>query len=145
MSATDFRYEYRVTYADCTLGNHVYYARYLQILEAARGEFFRQVAEPLLTWQERGVTFPVVSCRLQFLAAARYDEVISVAMWLRELRGARLTFGFELAVAPGRRVLEGETYHACATLAERPQRLPKELVERLRPYLRLDPPRSEAA
>jgi len=43
-----FRHIYRVVYADCTLGNHIYYSRYLDILEAARGEFFRHLGVPLL-------------------------------------------------------------------------------------------------
>ena len=32
---------HRVTYGDCTQGNHVYYGRYPYLLEEARGEFFR--------------------------------------------------------------------------------------------------------
>mgnify|MGYP001314701482 CR=1 FL=1 len=32
---------HRVTYADCSNGNHVYYGRYSYFLEEARGEFFR--------------------------------------------------------------------------------------------------------
>ena len=36
MSDRVFRFEYRVLYALCTLVNHVYYARYLEFLVAAR-------------------------------------------------------------------------------------------------------------
>ncbi len=32
-----FQYQHRVVYAECTVGTHVYYARYLDMLEAARG------------------------------------------------------------------------------------------------------------
>ena len=46
VSANVFRYIRRVTYAECTLGNHIYHARYLDLLEAARGEFFRQLGLP---------------------------------------------------------------------------------------------------
>ncbi|EEF57182.1 hypothetical protein Cflav_PD0189, partial [Pedosphaera parvula Ellin514] len=41
MAGQLYRHSYRVTYADCTVGNHIYYSRYLNLLEAARGEFFR--------------------------------------------------------------------------------------------------------
>ena len=57
MSAPVFRHTHRVSYAECTLGNHVYYSRYLDLLEAARGDFFRQLGSPLLHWQERDVIF----------------------------------------------------------------------------------------
>ena len=30
-----FRYVHRVTYAECTVGNHIYHSRYLDLLEAA--------------------------------------------------------------------------------------------------------------
>ena len=36
-----FRYTHRVTYAECTVGDHIYHSRYLDLLEAARGEFMR--------------------------------------------------------------------------------------------------------
>lgn len=40
MSHQVFVWNRRVTYADCTVGNHVYYSRYPDFLEEARGEFF---------------------------------------------------------------------------------------------------------
>lgn len=64
MPATPFVHVHRVTYAECTLGNHVYHSRYLDILEAARGEFFRALGHPLLAWQERGVLFPILLAAL---------------------------------------------------------------------------------
>ena len=35
MPASTFQHQHRVSYADCTLGNHVYYGRYLDLLEEA--------------------------------------------------------------------------------------------------------------
>ena len=48
-----FCHTYRVTYADCTVGDHIYYSRYLDLLEAARGEFFRSLGCTFLQWQEQ--------------------------------------------------------------------------------------------
>ena len=42
--AVPFRHPHRVSYAECTVGNHVYHSRYLDWLEAARGEFIRSLA-----------------------------------------------------------------------------------------------------
>ena len=41
--AEPFRYPHRVTYAECTVGDHIYHSRYLDLLEAARGEFMRSL------------------------------------------------------------------------------------------------------
>src|ERR1044071_950585 len=72
-----FRCSQRVTYSDCTLGNHVYYARYLDLLEWARGEFFRHLEEPFLKWQQADAIFPVIECRVRYRNAARYDDLLT--------------------------------------------------------------------
>ena len=140
MKGLEFEHRHRVTYSECTLGNHVYYGNYLALLEEARGEFFRHLGATFLAWQERGVLFPVTACAFRFLAPARYDDVVTVRLWLTQLRGARLSFAYRLVVEPGRGVLEGETHHACTSLEDKPRRLPPELIERLHPYLHLPPP-----
>jgi acyl-CoA thioester hydrolase len=128
-----------VTYAECTLGNHVYYGNYLAMLEAARGEFFRHLGQPFLRWQENGLMFPVIACSLRFLTPARYDDRLSIRLWLSELRGVRLTFVYRVEKAEPGVVLEGETRHVCATLEEKPRRLPPQLTASLFPYLRPEP------
>lgn len=69
---------YRVTYADCTVGNHIYYGRYLELLEAARGELFRTAGRTFAEWQAAGVIFPVIEVQLRYRAAARYEDRKSV-------------------------------------------------------------------
>ena len=130
-----FRWTHRVSYAECTLGNHVYYARYLDFLERARGEFFREIGHPLMGLQEAGVLFPVIECRLRYKAAARYDDVVQIGVWLSELGRVRLGFAHEIRHEDGRLLVEGETVHACTTLEERPRRLPEDLGRALRPHL----------
>src|SRR6187402_3928229 len=90
MSESAFSYKHRVVYVDCTLGNHVYYARYLEILEAARGEFFRTLGVTLLGWQERGFMFPVVEVHLRYKALARYDDLLQVKVWVTSVEKVRL-------------------------------------------------------
>ncbi|HEX4121432.1 MAG TPA: thioesterase family protein [Verrucomicrobiae bacterium] len=131
-----FRHQHRVTYAECTVGNHVYYARYLEILEAARGEFFRDVGLPLLPLQLNGAAFPVIGLRLAYKAQARYDDLLTIELWINDMRGVRLNFGFRILHSDGRLIAEGETQHVCAGMDERPSRLPKELTERFQPFVR---------
>lgn len=135
MSA-EFVHRQRVTYAVCTLGNHVYYARYLDFLEAARGEFFRHVGRSFLEWQESGLIFPVLEVHAQYRGAARYDDEIEVELWPTLVERVRLNFGYRIH-GPGKRLLlEAETRHVCTNLSDKPQRLPPELVSGLAPYLR---------
>lgn len=130
-----FRHLYRVTYADCTVGNHVYYGRYLEWLEAARGEFFRQLGTPLRVWQEREVVFPVLECHLHYRAMARYDDELVIEVRPTLAQRVRLNFHHRI-VGPGDRlILDAETHHLCAGLNEKPRRLPEELLAALAPWL----------
>jgi acyl-CoA thioester hydrolase len=132
-----FKFEHRVTYAECTVGNHVYYSRYLDILEMARGELFRSAGLPLLQLQENGIAFPVIEVKIAYKGPARYDDVVTVALWINEMRGIRLSFGFQILHASGQLLAEGETRHICASLDEKPKRLPAELIERFNPFVRV--------
>jgi len=138
VSGNVFCYSYRVIYADCTVGNHVYYARYLDILEAARGEFFRQLGVTLLQLQEQDTIFPVAECHLRHKSPARYDDVLTVELWTALAQGARLNFGFRILKDGKTLILEGETFHVCTGLNEKPKRIPEMLVERLNEFLTTD-------
>jgi acyl-CoA thioester hydrolase len=128
VSAQVFRYIHRVTYADCTLGNHIYYSRYLDLLEAARNEFFRNLGTTLLQLQEQDAIFPVVECHIRYKAPARYDEVLTIELWPELVQGARLNFGCRIFKAEKTLVLEAETFHVCTDLNGKPKRMPEELV-----------------
>ena len=135
MPAEIFTHEHRVTYADCTVGNHVYYGRYPDLLEAARGEFFRYLGKSFLEYQEEGVIFPVSEVHLKYFAFAEYDEELRIECRLTAIRGARLGFGYRITKGEGVRILEGETLHGCVEASGRATRLPPALKERLQPYL----------
>ena len=135
MAALVFHHDHRVTYAECTLGNHVYYSRYLNLLETARGEFFRELGMPLLQLQENGTIFPVIECHLRYKFPARYDDVLTIQVWVTGVTGVRLNFGHRIVNKEQALILEAETLHVCTGLNEKPKRIPEQLVEKLRPYL----------
>ena len=130
-----FRYPHRVSYADCTVGNHVYHSRYLDWLEAARGEFIRSLGATVLQWQERDVIFPVIEARLRYKSPARYDDLLAIEVWPTLIERVRLNFAHRVVNQDGKLILEAETFHACASTAGKPKRLPEELAEKLKPYL----------
>src|SRR5262245_6668251 len=131
-----FQHTHRVSYADCTVGNHIYYGRYLNLLEIARGEFFRHLGTTFLQWQERDAIFPVLECHLRYKSPARYDDMLSIEVWPIAVKGARLNFAHRITNQSGKLILEAETHHVCTTLTDKPKRLPEELLTSLHPYLR---------
>ena len=131
-----FSHIHRVSYAECTLGNHIYYSRYLDLLEAARGEFFRSLGTSFLKWQEQGTIFPVVECSLRYKAPARYDDVLAVELWVTLAERARLNFGYRVLNQAGTIILEAATLHVCTGVDEKPKRVPEELKSSLGPYVK---------
>jgi len=130
-----FRHHHRVTYAECTLGDHIYHSRYLDLLEAARGEFLRALGEPVLGLQAADYIFPVIEARLRYKYPARYDDLLTIEVWLTRVERVRLNFGHRILNQAGRLIVEAETFHCCTSREEKPKRLPETLVARLEPYL----------
>jgi acyl-CoA thioester hydrolase len=134
--AMPLRHTHRVSYAECTVGDHVYHSRYLDFLEAARGELLRSLGTTVLQLQENGVIFPVIEARMRFKAPARYDDLLAIEVWPTLLERVRVNFGHRVTNQDGRLILEAETFHACTGLDEKPKRIPEDLAEMLKPHVR---------
>jgi len=133
--AEPFCYKHRVTYAECTVGDHVYHSRYLDLLEAARGEFMRSLGRPVLELQDVDCIFPVIEARLRYKFPSRYDDLLTIEVWVTALEKVRLNFGHHILNQDGKLILEAETFHVCTSREDKPKRLPEELAEKLKPYL----------
>ena len=107
MPSAPFVHHRRITYSECTIGNHVYYSRYLDLLEEARGEFFRSINWSLLKLQAAGIAFPVRECRLRYEAPARYDDHVAIELWVTELDRLWLKFGFAIRGPGGELLVTG--------------------------------------
>jgi acyl-CoA thioester hydrolase len=127
-----FRYEHRVTYAECTIGDHIYHSRYLDLLEAARGEFMRSLGTTVLELQAQDFIFPVIEARLHYKFPARYDDLLTIEVRPTLVERVRLNFGHRVTNQNGKLILVAETFHACTSRDEKPKRLPAELVEKLK-------------
>jgi acyl-CoA thioester hydrolase len=136
MSTAAFHFTHRVTYAECTVGNHIYHSRYLDLLEAARGEYLRHLGLTVLQFQAADTIFPVIEARLAYKAPARYDDLLRIEVWPTAVEKIRLNFGHRVTrPATGTLILEAQTFHVCTSTREKPKRLPEELAAALTPLL----------
>ncbi len=129
-----FKHQIRVAYRDITLGNHIYYARYLDLLEVARNEAFRGLGHPLLALQERDIIFPVVECNLCYHAPARYDDLLDIETVITDLGKVQFTLTYRIKRSEAL-ILTGTTRHAVTNLAEKPIRMPADLYEALQTHV----------
>jgi len=133
--AEPFCHHHRVSYAECTVGNHIYHARYLDLLEAARGEFLRALGQTVLELQTADFIFPVIEARLSYKFPARYDDWLTIEVWPTLVERVRLNFGHRILNQHGKVILVAETFHCCTSREEKPRRLPPDLVTCLTPLV----------
>ena len=127
-----FRHLHRVSYAECTVGDHIYHSRYLDLLEAARGEFLRSLGVTVLSLQDADFIFPVIEARLRYRFPARYDDLLTIEVRPTLVKRVRLNFGHRILNQAGKLILEAETFHACTSREEKPKRMPEAFVAQLK-------------
>jgi len=128
-----YDFDVRIAYADTDRMGVVYYANYLVLFERGRTEFLRNLGVRYRDLEEKQRLFlPAMDAHVEYLAPARYDDLIKVRTFLSELGGAHVDFRYEITlVETGALVARGSTKHAVVNLLWRPTRLPQDLRELL--------------
>lgn len=90
----------RVRYAETDRMGVVYHANYLVWCDMARTEHLRQVGVSYRELEDDGLRLAVVDAGLRYRAAARFDDVVQVRCWVREVASRRVTFGYVITRQP---------------------------------------------
>lgn len=86
----------RVWYRDTDQMGIVHHSNYLGYYEAARSDMLRALGMSFADVEKRGIMMPVLEVRSRYLRPARYDELLTVRITLREMPAARITFDYEI-------------------------------------------------
>ncbi len=132
MSNSEFKHKQRVRYSDVTVGNHVFYSRYLEFIEDARSEYFRDIGLPLIDLTEKNIQLPVVELQVEYREPARYDDDLTVSVRLTHLTRLRMTIQYQILNQASKVLVEASIHHACVSNTGRPCRMPPHLHARLR-------------
>ncbi|NGP18416.1 tol-pal system-associated acyl-CoA thioesterase [Devosia aurantiaca] len=81
----------RIYYEDTDFSGNVYHAAYLKFFERGRTEFLRDLGIHHSELAEQGIAFAVRTMELDFVAAARIDDLLTVTTEVVENSGVRLT------------------------------------------------------
>jgi len=132
-----YDFEVRIAYADTDRMGVVYYANYLVLFERGRTEFMRNVGLRYRDLEEKERLFmPVMEAHVEYLAPARYDDLIRVRTFLGELGGAHVVFRHDIYSAESNALIaRGHTRHAVVNLLWRPTRLPEHTRAALQPHV----------
>lgn len=75
----------RVRYAETDQMGVVYHGNFFQYFEVARAESIRQLGFTYADMEKMGVIMPVVEVQCRYLRPARYDDLLTVRVTLKEL------------------------------------------------------------
>ena len=121
----------RVYYEDTDLAGIVYYANYLKFIERGRTEYVREIGlDQTRLKAETGIVFAVRRVEADYLAPAKFDDVLDVVTTVERASGVRLVM--RQVVERGGEVL----FEALVTLVAlsetgAPTRLPAEIRQAL--------------
>lgn len=125
--------EWRVNYSETDQMGVVYHACYLVWLDRARTEHLRATGMSYSELEQLGYRLVVGEARIRYRQPARYDDLVSIRCWVRELASRRVTFGYAIYRAAGELLVTAETSLIVLDAAFNWARLPPEVAARLKP------------
>ena len=131
MSAS-FSLALRVYYEDTDIAGVVYHANYLRFFERARTEWLRHLGisqDKLMA--DHGIKFVVRRMSLDFAAAARLDDLLSISVSPVKFAGASVHLEQEASIE-SRRLCSGSVQVACVRDADfQPVPIPEFIKEKM--------------
>ena len=89
----EYKTKLRIYYEDTDAGGIVYHSKYLNFAERARTEFLRDKKIEQNTLIEKyGIIFVVKSLKIEYLSAARLDDIISIKTKIHDLNKVKVDF-----------------------------------------------------
>jgi acyl-CoA thioester hydrolase len=95
----------RVNYSETDQMGVVYHARYLVWLDIARCDYLRQCGMTYRELEAAGLRLAVSDVSIKYRQPARYDDLIRVRCWVREVASRRVEFGYLVEHETDRRIL----------------------------------------
>ena len=121
----------RVRYADTDQMKFVYYGKYFEYFEQGRSDLLRELGLPYPQIEAMGLFLPVIEAHAKYKRAARYDDLLHVRTFLREMPVARIRIEYEVYDEGEKEMLaDGYTVHTFI-IAEtgKPTRAPAQFLE----------------
>ena len=93
---SEHQIQIRVGYHEVDSMGRLYHGHYFTYFEKARLELLRESGQTYREMEEAGRYVVVTQCTCRFLAAARYDDLLTVRVRVAEVRGARAEHEYQV-------------------------------------------------
>ena len=120
----------RIYYEDTDFSGNVYHAAYLKFMERARTEFLREREVHHSQLLKSDLVFVVRDLQISYDSPAHIDDLLTVATQVETIRGARMVLK-QTVLREGETLTRASVTIVCVTLAGRPVRLPKPVIDAL--------------
>ncbi len=91
-----FETNIRVRYAETDQMGFVYYGNYATYYEVTRVEALRALGISYKILEENGVLMPVLENWSKYIRPAKYDDLLIIKLFLKEMPAMRITFEYEV-------------------------------------------------
>lgn len=86
----------RVRYAETDQMAYVYYGNYAMYLEVGRVETLRNLGFSYKELEEQGILMPVVEYKTKYIRPAKYDDLLTIKVFIKQKPTARIVFEYEI-------------------------------------------------
>ncbi|HET9384114.1 MAG TPA: thioesterase family protein [Gemmatimonadales bacterium] len=125
---------HRVNYSETDQMGFVYHANYLVWMDMARTEHLRERGMSYKQLEDAGTYLTVTDVHIRYRQPARYDDMIRIRCWIRDLASRRVIFGYAVERAePEVLLATAETSLIALSPQQTLSRIPEHVCELLKP------------
>ena len=122
----------RVRYGETDQMGIVYNANYATYFEVARTEWLRNLGVTYKNMEESGIILPVVSLSFNFIKPAKYDDILTVSVFLKKKPLVKIDFDYEIINQNKEKISTGNSVLAFMDAkTNRPMKCPEYILEKL--------------
>lgn len=125
----------RIRYAETDQMGYVYYGNYAAFYEVGRTEMLRSTGITYKDLEDMGVMMPVLELHTKYMQPARYDDLITVRITIKEKPSIRIKFDYEIFNESGTLLNTGMTQLVFVDMKKnRPCRAPQIFMDKMEPF-----------
>lgn len=122
----------RVRYGETDQMGVVYHGNYATFFEVARTEWLRNLGVTYKYMENSGIMLPVISLSFNFIKSAKYDDVLTIFVFLKKEPLVRIEFDYEIVNQNNEKISTGNSVLAFINMkTNRPTKCPNYILEKL--------------
>ncbi|MDA8951738.1 acyl-CoA thioesterase [Flavobacteriaceae bacterium] len=122
----------RVRYGETDQMGVVYHGNYATYFEVARTEWLRNLGVTYKSLEDNGIILPVISLSFNFLKSAKYDDTLSISVFLKKSPLVKIEFDYEIYNHDNEKISTGNSVLAFIDMkTNKPIKCPDYILEKL--------------